>query len=350
MGLRGIAASLALAVLLPAPTLAQGVEPTVSVLGFDALQGWAADDHAAALRAFLATCGDLRDPDWVALCRLAKVQSPATARTFFELFFRPVLVQDGTPTLFTGYYEPEIEGSRSRSERFRYPVYRMPPEASAQRPWLTRAEIEQQGTLQGRGLEIAWVDDPTALLFLQIQGSGRILLPDGSHIRIGYQGDNGHPYRSIGQEMVRRGIYKAHQVSAKVIGSWVKRHPLEGAELLRHNPSYVFFREIKDVSAEAGPKGAMNRSLTAMRSVAIDPAFVPLGAPVWIEKKGFRGMRRLMIAQDTGSAIKGPQRADVFVGSGPGAGKEAAKIKDGGRLVMLLPIQRAYALLTEDAS
>ena len=355
MGRRRIAAYLAMALLLPGtapwaqdtePDLAEA--PTVSVLDFGDLSGWAADDHAAALATFTATCGDMRAPDWVAVCNMAKTQTPDSARTFFELFFTPVLIQDGTPALFTGYYEPEIEGARQRSARYRYPVYRMPPEALEIRPWLSRAQIEQGDALAGRGLEIAWVDDPVALMFLQIQGSGRILLRDGSHIRIGYGGDNGHPYASIGQEMVRRGIYNAHQVSAKVIGNWVRRNPAQGAELLRHNPSYVFFREIRDVSPEAGPKGAMNRSLTAMRSLAIDPAYVPLGAPVWVEKTGFRGLRRLMVAQDTGSAIKGPQRADVFVGSGPGAGKLAARIKDEGRLVVLLPIQRAYAMLVED--
>ena len=349
---RGIAAYLTLALLsLAPPGTAQEIpaeDPVISVLDFDDLNGWAADDHAAALATFRNTCGDMRDPDWRAICALAKAQPPENARTFFELFFTPVLIQDGTPTLFTGYYEPELKGSRTRTDTFRYPVYRMPPEAKVNRPWLTRAQIEEGTGIAGRGLEIAWVDDPVALMFLQIQGSGRILLPDGSHIRIGYRGDNGHEYRSIGQEMVRRGIYKAHQVSAKVISNWVRRNPVAGAALLRHNPSYVFFREISDVSPEAGPKGAMNRSLTPTRSVAIDPAFVPLGAPVWIEKTGFRGMRRLMVGQDTGSAIKGPQRADVFMGSGPGAGKEAAKIKDGGRLVVLLPIQRAYAMLIED--
>ncbi|MBR9762023.1 MAG: murein transglycosylase [Rhodobacteraceae bacterium] len=344
-----IAACLALALLAP-PGQAQSTPeaPTISVLGFDDLTGWAADDHAAALATFRVTCGDLRDPDWTAICAMAKAQPLESARTFFELVFTPVLIQDGTPALFTGYYEPELNGSRSRTETYRYPVYRMPLEAQTNRPWLTRAQIDEGSGIAGRGLEIAWVDDPVELMFLQIQGSGRILLPDGSHIRIGYRGDNGHPYSSIGQEMVRRGIYKAHQVSAKVISNWVRRNPVAGAALLRHNASYVFFREITDVSPEAGPKGAMNRSLTPTRSVAIDPRFVPLGAPVWIEKKGFRGMRRLMVGQDTGSAIKGPQRADVFMGSGPGAGKEAAKIKDGGRLVVLLPIQRAYAMLVED--
>ncbi|MGH1426299.1 MAG: MltA domain-containing protein, partial [Pseudooceanicola sp.] len=136
----------------------------------------------------------------------------------------------------------------------------------------------------------------------------------------GYGGANGHPYRSVGQELVRRGVYKAHQVSAQVIRNWVRRYPAKGADLLRHNPSYVFFREVSHVPSDKGPLGAMNRSITAMRSIAVDPKYTKLGAPVWIEKDGKGPMRRLMIAQDTGSAIKGAQRADIFFGTGTVAG------------------------------
>jgi membrane-bound lytic murein transglycosylase A len=201
--------------------------------------------------------------------------------------------------------------------------------------------------MEGRGLEIAWVDDPVELFFLQIQGSGRVRFPDGRVVRVGYGGFNGHAYRSIGKEMVRRGIYEAHQVSAQVIRNWVKRNPGDGEELLYHNDSYVFFREVSEVPADQGPLGAMNRSITALRSIAVDPAFTPLGAPVWIEKEGAAPMRRLMVAQDTGSAIKGAQRADIFYGTGAKAGAAAGAVKDPGRLLVLLPIQRAYALLPE---
>ena len=320
-------------------------ERSISILGFDELEGWAEDDHGAALDVFLETCPDLDARDWQSLCALA--QSQPDARTFFELFFRPVLIEDGAPPLFTGYFEPELDGSRRPSLRYRYPVYRVPPELPAGRPWLTRRQILTSGVLEGRGLEIAWVDDPVELFFLQIQGSGRIRLDDGSVIRVGYGGANGHPYRSIGQELVRRGIYAAHQVSAQVIRAWVRRNPAAGEELLYHNPSYVFFREVTDVPAGRGPLGAMNRSVTALRSVAVDPAHVPLGAPVWIEKDGAEPMRRLMVAQDTGSAIKGAQRADIFFGTGADAGRRAGKLKDPGRMVVLMPIQRAYAMLPE---
>ena len=209
--------------------------------------------------------------------------------------------------------------------------------------------MEETGAMEGRGLEIAWVDDAVELFFLQIQGSGRIRLPDGRHIRVGYGGKNGHEYRSIGRELVRRGVYNAHQVSAQVIKNWVRRNPVDGLELLRHNPSYVFFREVSEVPAELGPLGAMNRSVTEMRTVAVDPRYTPLGAPVWVEKNGKGKIRKLMIAQDTGSAIKGAQRADIFFGTGDEAGLKAGRLKDPGRMIVLMPIQRAYAYLPVDA-
>lgn len=319
-------------------------ETRFEILRFADLDGWQSDDHSQALSAFLNTCGDLAAPEWKSICELAKTQDPAGARAFFELFFKPVLIDDGDPALFTGYFEPELNGARAPSGRYRYPVYRMPPEARTTNPWLTRRQILAGNVLAERGLEIAWVDDPVELFFLQIQGSGRIDLPGGKTLRVGYAGANGHPYRSIGVELVRRGVMKSHQVSARMIRNWVRNNPDAGRELLFHNPSYVFFRELKNVAPEKGPLGAMNRSVTPMRTVAVDPKFTPLGAPVWIEKNGANRMRRLMIAQDTGSAIKGAQRADIFFGTGDKAGDAAGELKDPGRMVVLLPIQQAYAL------
>lgn len=323
-------------------------QPTYEVLTFNDLDGWQEDDLSAAHAVFLNTCADMEGQDWRALCALAQNQDPTEARGFFELFFRPVLIRDGREALFTGYFEPELEGSRYPTKRFRYPLYKMPPEARRANPWLTRREIMTSGVMENRDLEIAWVEDPVELFFLQIQGSGRIRLPDGEAMRVGYGGANGHPYRSVGVEMVRRGIYRANQVSAEVIKNWVRRNPRAGRDLLFHNPSFVFFRELRQVAPDQGPLGAMNRSVTAMRSVAVDPAFTPLGAPVWIEKDGAKPMRRLMIAQDTGSAIKGAQRADLFFGTGKAAGQAAGKLRDRGRMLVLMPIQRAYALLSDD--
>lgn len=319
-------------------------DPKISILEFSDLSGWAEDDHDAALSVFTVTCGDMRRPDWKSLCAIAK--ETTDGRSFFEMFFKPVLIEDGAAGLFTGYFEPELPGSRVSDDRFRYPLYAVPPDLPAGQPWLTRRQIDE-GALAGRGLEIAWLADPVDLFFLQIQGSGRIRLPDGSVLRVGYGGFNGHLYASVGAELVVRGIYERHQLSAEVIRSWVARNPDEGQALLWTNPSYVFFREVSEVPADRGPLGAMNRSVTTLRSVAVDPAFVPLGAPVWIEKAGDTPMHRLMVAQDTGSAIKGAQRADIFFGTGREAGRSAGQISDPGRIVVLLPIQRAYAMLPE---
>ncbi|WP_405359947.1 murein transglycosylase A [Roseobacter sp.] len=322
-------------------------ETSINVLSFDDLDGWQSDDHAAAFETFRTTCQDMDNPDWRAVCSYAT--SNPDPKAFFELLFRPVLIEDGNPALFTGYFEPELTGSRQKTGRFRYPIYAMPPEAKETGLWYSRRQILDGGVLRGRGLEIAWVDDPVELFFLQIQGSGRVNLPDGEKLRVGYAGANGHTYKSIGAELVRRGTYQPHQVSAEVIKNWVRRNPAAGRELLFHNPSYVFFREVSEVPSDRGPLGAMNRSVTTLRSIAVDPKFTPLGAPVWIEKDGEDPLRRLMVAQDTGSAIKGAQRADVFFGTGDQAGREAGKLKDPGRMIVLLPIQRAYAMAPDGA-
>ena len=341
MALRAVAIGVSLSLILAAAGALADTD--VQLLDFEDLDGWANDDHAAALAAFRVTCGDLDGDEWQALCAVAG--TAPEARTFFELFFRPVLIGGADPALFTGYYEPELDGSRQRTPRFRYPLYRLPPEVSGQ--WLSRREIEETGALEGRGLEIAWVDDPVELFFLQIQGSGRIRLPDGEMLRVGYGGRNGHEYRSVGQELVRRGIYQPHQVSAQVIRSWVRRNPSAGRELLHHNPSYVFFREVDIADPALGPLGAMNRNITPLRTIAVDPDFTPLGAPVWIEKDGDTPMRRLMIAQDTGGAIQGAQRADIFFGFGDAAGDAAGTIRDPGRMLVLLPIERAHQLIPD---
>lgn len=339
------AALIASILALPLWGGATASEATYDILRFEDLKGWDQDDHAKALEVFLDTCPDMKDPDWRSLCALA--QQKPDPRGFFQLFFRPVLITEGKQGLFTGYFEPELDGALRPSARYRYPLYREPPESQREEVWLTRREIETGPAMQDRGLEIAWVDDPVELFFLQIQGSGRVRLPDGSTIRVGYGGSNGHTYRSIGAELVRRGVYNLHQVSAQVIQNWVRRNPLNGQELLYHNPSYVFFRRIDNLQAHKGPRGAMNRSITAKRSIAVDPAFVPLGAPVWIEKEGNGPIHRLMIAQDTGSAIKGAQRADIFFGTGDDAGRAAGRLRDPGRMMVLMPIQRAYALAPE---
>ncbi|WP_149587577.1 MltA domain-containing protein [Tabrizicola flagellatus] len=342
------ARSLALAFLAVVVGLMPARPARAELLDFDALDGWMEDDHLAALTAFLGTCDLIDQPDWKPICAVAAdvPKDDASARSFFELFFRPVLVGQ-PPALFTGYFEPELAGSPIRTGRFQYPIYRRPPELQDGVPYHTRAAIEG-GAIAGRGLELAWLDDPVDVYFLQVQGSGRIRMTDGTVIRVGYAGKNGHSYRSVGQEMVRRGTHTLDQVSAPEIATYVRSNPSTGRALLDTNPSYVFFRKIGTLRPEDGPIGAMGRSITAMRSVAIDPKFTPLGAPVWIEKDGRRPIRSLMVAQDTGGAIKGMQRADIFYGTGKDAGDAAGTVKDPGRMVLLLPIDRAFATLEDD--
>ena len=316
-----------------------------TLLDWSDLHGWADNDHALALTVFQNTCMDMKDGDWPAICALSEKQGDA--RTFFEMLFRPVLITDDEAPLFTGYYEPELPGSRVRTSRFNVPLYERPEDAP-DGPWMTREELEVSGVLEDRGLEIAYLENPVDKFFLQVQGSGRIALTDGGSLRVGYGGKNGHKYRSVGKELVRRGIFEEHQVSAAVIRNWVEENPDEGRSLLHHNPSYVFFREVTpQLSPEEGPLGAMNRPLTAGRTLAVDPEFVPMGAPVWLEKDGADPIRRLMIAQDTGSAVKGAQRGDVFYGSGDDAGAEAGIVRDAGRMILLLPIEDALALVDQ---
>ncbi len=318
-------------------------DPTYTQLSYEDLTDWAADDHQAALDVFLNTCGDMRDPQWEVLCNFAR--TGPEPRGFFEKFFRPVLIEDGEPMLFTGYFEPELPGSRERGNDYQHPIYAVPEDLKPGQSYYTRREIDEDQPLAGKGLELAWLTDPVDLFFLQVQGSGRIRLPDGSMMRVGYGGKNGRNYSSVGMALVRRGIFEPHQVSAAVIRNWVRQNRAEGRALLWENESYVFFREVSEVPADRGPLGAMNRSITQGRTIAVDPEFVTLGSPVWIEKQGTEPMNRLMIAQDTGSAIKGAQRADIFFGTGAEAGLEAGKIRDPGRMIVLLPATMAHRLI-----
>ena len=327
------AASIAVFGLFPLGALGEDMRQTT--LKYSDLSGWAKDNHAEALRVFLITCERLKSENWVSVCQDAKTTK--NAKAFFETNFVPVLVEDGQDPLFTGYFEPELPGSREKTDTFRYPLYAYPPEAPKGKPWLTRAEIEGENKLTGRGLEIAWLSDPVETFFLHVQGSGRLRLPNGDAMRVGFAGKNGHKYRSVGKEMARRGLLAENKLSAGSIKNWVRNNPVDGRKVLWHNPSFVFFREIKDLPEGSGPIGAMSRPVTTMRTIAVDPEFTPLGAPVWVEKSGKNPLQRLMIAQDTGSAIKGAQRADIFYGSGDEAGDNAGSIRDAGRMVILWP-------------
>ncbi len=335
--IKAVAGAFALSAALAGTALA---DLTYTFLSYDDLNGWAEDDHEAAMTVFLNTCSDITRPEWQTLCDVSQTQPPA--RAFFETFFQPVLIEDGEPMLFTGYFEPEIAGALARSEAFAYPIYGVPDDLVEGQTYHTRRVIEKDGVLSGLGLEIAWLADPVDLFFLQVQGSGRIVLPNGERLRVGYGAKNGREYTSVGKQLIEQGTLTADQVSADEIRAWVRRNPTRGQELLWRNDSYVFFREVNEVAPELGPLGAMNRSITPMRSIAVDPSVTLLGAPVWIEKNGANPINRLMVAQDTGSAIKGAQRADIFYGTGTDAGFAAGSIKDGGRMIVLMPVE--YAL------
>lgn len=306
-------------------------------ISFSQLHGWQKDDHLAALNVFQNSCDRLGGSAWRPICNLAKDagESRESARAFFEMLFQPTLIGQ-PPALFTGYFEPALNGSKTRTARFQHPLYARPKDLTDGQAYKTRAQIEA-GALRGQGLELAWVEDPVDVFFMHIQGSGRIVLPNGQVLRLGYAGDNGYGYTAIGNELVRRGVLKEHQVSAKAIQNFVRADPAMGERLLNLNPSYVFFRHIKNLRPESGPIGAMALSITPHRSIAVDPKFVRLGAPVWVEKAGANPINRLMIAQDTGGAIKGAQRADIFFGTGAQAGEEAGNLRDAGRMVQLWP-------------
>lgn len=295
------------------------------------LPGWSEDDHGAGLAVYGATA-DLLPPHWPR----PAARDAADPRGFFERHFGAVVSGD-PPALITGYYEPEVEGRDRREDGFAQPLYAMPGDIDPTRAWHTRAEIETRDLL--RGLELIWLGDPVEAFLAQVQGSVRVRLPGGRVRRFGHAGKNGHPYRSVGAELIRQGAIAEAAMSAQAIRGWCAAHPGQVADLLRHNPSFVFFKAL-DLPEAAGPIGAAGRSVTPWRSLAVDPAHHPLGAPVWLE---MGGMRRLMLAQDTGSAIKGPQRGDVFCGSGGAAGEQAGKMRERGRLVTFFPRSRGIA-------
>ncbi len=289
------------------------------------LPGWPADDHDAALAAYRLSYHCL-PPGW-------PTPPDSGSRAFFEQRFGAVATQDAS-ALLTGYYEPVLAGSRDRAPGFTHPLYAPPPSLSADRLWQSRAEIESRDSLAGH--EIVWVTDAVEAFFAQVQGSVRVALPDGTCLRLGFADRNGHPYRSIGAELIARGAVPAGRMSMTAIRDWCRDHPRQVPELLAVNPSFVFFR-VLDLSPDQGPLGATGLPLIADRSAAFDPAHVPFGAPVWIAPEGGFPAPRLTIAQDQGSAIRGPGRADLFCGTGSAAGQAAGQLSARARLHVLRP-------------
>jgi membrane-bound lytic murein transglycosylase A len=278
--------------------------------------------------------------EWRSICTAGASLTPrddAAARRFFETTFVPMAVLDyGTAVgLFTGYFEIELNGSRHRHGQYQTPIYHKPPELD---PGFraTRAEIED-GALAGRGLELLWVDDPVDAFFLQIQGSGTVRVEGGRSVRVGYDGQNGQPYVPVGRLLIERGVIPREKLTMDAIRSWMRQNPEAGAALRQENPSYVFFREING----DGPIGAEGVALTPGRSLAVDRAFIGLGIPIWLEADErfvqAEGIRRLVVSQDTGGAIKGPVRGDVFWGTGNAAALRAGTMNASGRYYVLLP-------------
>jgi membrane-bound lytic murein transglycosylase A len=290
-----------------------------------ALLGWGADDHAAALRAYALTA-DILPSDW------PRPAPGVDGRYFFEAHFHVPTV--GRDALLTGYYEPELPGSPVRTDRFTHALYGPPSDLEPGRTWHDRQAIEEGNLLAG--YELAWVEGALEAFLAQVQGSVRVRLPGGQGLRLGFAGKNGHPYTSIGKELIRRGALDEANASVAAIRDWARDHPDQVPGVLRMNRSFVFFRPL-DLPDDTGPLGTLQRPVTALRSLAVDPDHIPLGAPVWVE---WEGQARLMIAQDTGSAIRGAGRGDIFFGTGTDAGERAGALKTGGRLSLLVPDRR----------
>jgi membrane-bound lytic murein transglycosylase A len=379
--------------------------PLLRRVSFEDLPGWASDTHHDILPVLQASCGALRAarPDhvlggqgdaalragtaaaWQGLCleiralerALPRPPRPGSGRAherrmaawlaarhyivrqFLEAHFEPFAAGAG---IMTGYYEPILRGASAPSDMFRTPLHARPPELVEQpapgnplrrrygmmvegrvEPFHDRAAIDT-GALAGRGLELVWVDDPADAFFLHIQGSGRVVMPDGEVVRVGFAGHNGRGYVAIGRLLIERGEIPREQMSMQAIRAWLTNAGHERAtEVLRGNPSYVFFRRVEGLTLEQGPIGAMGVPLTPQRSVAVDRAFIPLGAPLWVMVKDPLARRdtppagRLVVAQDTGGAIRGPARTDYFQGWGHEAGERAGRMRDESEVFLLLP-------------
>jgi membrane-bound lytic murein transglycosylase A len=351
----------------PAPAPEARYEP----VAWNELPGWSRDDALAASPALIASCNVIRSrAGWQDFCAALVAASPANAdslRGFLEQRLQPYRVvrltgrERSTKGLVTGYYEPLLFGARARSARFATPLYRRPaellvvdlaelhPELKGKRvrgriegnkvvPFYSRAQTRTAAALVGQ--EIAWVDSALDAFLLEVQGSGRVQLTTGETIRLQYEDQNGHPYRSIGRYLADQGAMPLEAVTMPAIRAWLDANPARLREVLDANPSVVFFREAALDDPAIGPKGALGVPLTPGRSIAVDPAVVPLGAPVFLSTTHpgtSLTLQRLVVAQDTGGAIRGPVRADLFFGFGNEAGAQAGMMKQDGEMWLLWP-------------
>jgi len=335
-----------------------GYEP----ISFGEVAGWPDGVTGEALVAYLASARLLARHGGTTPPPPPGDHGSLAARSYFESHFRPHrLLHDGPPGLVTGYFEPEFEGSRVRTRHFTVPLRRRPPDlvnvvpesnraaastglshvrmtAGGPSPYFTRREIES-GALDSMGLEFVWLADPVEAFVLHVQGSGRVMLPNGETVRLAYDGKNGHPYTSIGRALIDDGVLAAEGLTLDKLTTWLRLQPDAGRDVMWRNHSYVFFRELGP--DEPSPIGAESLPLVPGVSLAVDTAFHALGTPIFVDAPGLsldgRSFTRLMVAQDVGSAIRGPERGDIFFGTGADAGRIAGAAKHGASFVVLLP-------------
>ncbi len=334
--------------IVPGP--GQRASSRLTAVSWQQVAGWNDDTLIGVTAALRQNCSRLvRQANWARACaaaaRLDDLDA-SSARSFFETYFTPFQLANTVGTLdglVTGYYEPLLHGSRTCHGPYQYALYRWPYRFKAGTMLPTRAQLERAGVLNGN--ELVWIDDPIEVFFLQVQGSGRVIMEDGSVMRVGFGGTNNQPYRSIGRELFDRGELTLAQATMQGIKAWAKANPARVDALLDVNPRFVFFREMPSsdplsASMGDGPVGALGVPLTPERSIAVDPSAIPLGTPVFLQTTrplSNQPMNRLVFAQDTGTAIKGSVRADYFWGLGDDAGDLAGRMKQGGRMWLLLP-------------
>lgn len=378
---------------IPMQTNAVNFDP----IAFSEIPSWPVDDHLAAWTAFLASCAAVLETassgpkagepsykrDLLTICTTAiandkagRIRTRADARSFFETHFRPHRVAGAKDRgLLTGYYEPLLKGSRVRTAEFPVPIYRRPPDlvnivAESERgakssapthmrktdnglePFLTRAQIEKGG-LAGKNLELMFFKDPVDVFFMQVQGSGRVEFSNGETVRIAYDGKNGYPYTSIGRVLIASREISAEVMSLDALKQWLRTNVERARDIMWKNESYVFFRELMGTDGK-GPIGANNIPLQPLRSLAVDTSYYALGTPIFVDAPDVThatangAFRQLMIAHDVGSAIKGPERGDIYFGSGDEAGRLAGITKQQGNFIVLLPVAHPAKAQTRD--
>lgn len=360
LGLIAVAVTQASARDIPMKLRNAQVEP----LSFEALAGWKDDNHAEAFAAFMRSCGAILNGTKAmrkarpvygglfAVCERAKSAGDLDreqARIFFEQNFKPVrLAKPGeTEGFFTGYYETEVHGSRTPTDEYNVPIYAAPAAAVKKRQSKVFAQFDrskiEDGALKGKGLEICYVKNPVDAFFAQIQGSTRVKLDDGKLLRLNYIASNGQPYTPVGRFLIDRGIISKEEMSMDRIRDWMDANPDEAKELRRKNRSFVFFQETPLAEHEECI-GAQGVPLTPLRSLAVDKKIHVYGTPIWVDadlpiasEKPDTKFQRLLFAQDTGSAIVGAARADIYFGAGEEVGHIAGRIKQYGQFVMLVP-------------